>query len=99
MNPLWKNVLKWAMPVIIEAGSSFYKKQSNPRQERHAPASADSQAEQVEALKRAIIRVAEEMDLSNRKQTELSRAITRIRWITIAIGLLAILALVIAVSK
>jgi hypothetical protein len=99
MNPLWTNALKWAMPVIIEAGSSFYKKQSSTRQERHTPGSADSQAEQVEALKSAMIRIAEEMEVSNRKQAELARAVTRVRWITIAVGVLAILALVIALWK
>lgn len=98
MNPLWKTVLKWAMPVIIEAGSSFYKKQSQPRQERSAPG-IDPQAEEIEALKSAMIRVAEEIELFNRKQAELVRRVIRLRWIALAACLLAIVALGIALSK
>lgn len=99
MNPLWKHVLKWAMPVIIEAGSSLYKQQSHTRQERQASASSDSQAEEIEALKNAMIRVAEEIELSNRKQGELARTIASLRWIAIVAGLFAVVALVVALVK
>lgn len=100
MNPVWKNVLQWAMPFIIEAGSNLYKQQSDARKARQSnPNASDSQAEQIEALKSAMIRLAEEAEVHRRKQIDLAQSVASLRWMVIGLFVLTIISLIIAASK
>lgn len=100
MTPFWIGLLKRAMPVVIEAGSSMYKRRAAAKQ---APQSQsvplDSQSEKLDALQVAIIRVAEEMESLSLKQAELAQALTRLRWAVITILIVATLAIVMFLSK
>lgn len=100
MTPFWMSLLKRAMPVVIEAGTSIYKRRSAAKQPFDAQsATVDSQAEQLEALQGAVIRVATEMESFSQKQAQLARAVTHLRWASVAALVLSTLALIIALSK
>jgi len=69
MTPFWIGLLKRAMPVVIEAGSHIYKRRAEANQAAYPQsAPAGSPSEKVEALQRAIVRMAEEMESLNLKQ-------------------------------
>lgn len=100
MTPFWMSLLKRAMPVVIEAGTSIYKRRSAAKQPYAAEsATVDSQTEQLEALRGAVIRVATEMESLSQKQAQLARAVTHLRWTSVAALVLSTLALVIVLSK
>ena len=100
MTPFWIGLLKRAMPVVIEAGASIYKRRAAAKQAPQAQSvSLDSQSEKLEALQAAIMRVAMEMESLNRKQIELAQAVTRLRWVLVAALILSTLAIVIVLSK
>jgi hypothetical protein len=100
MTPFWIGLLKRAMPVVIEAGSSIYKRRAAAKQapqDQSVP--LDSQSERLEALQAAIIRVAEETESLSRKQAELAQAVTSLRWALVAAFILSTLAIVIVLVK
>lgn len=100
MTPFWIGLLKRAMPVVIEAGSSIYKRRAAAKQAPQAQSvPLDSQSEKLEALQAAIMRVATEMESLSRKQIELTQAVTHLRWVLVAVLILSTLAIVIVLSK
>jgi hypothetical protein len=100
MTPFWIGLLKRAMPVVIEAGSSFYKRRAAAKQAPQAQSAPfDSQSEKLEALQTAIMRVATEVESLSRKQGELTQAVARLHWISVAAFILSALAIVIVFSK
>ncbi|MDF2459208.1 MAG: hypothetical protein K0S79_1624 [Nitrospira sp.] len=100
MTPFWLSLLKRAMPVVIEAGTSIYKQRSAAKQPHEAePGTVKSQIEQVEALQGAVMRVATEMESLNRNQFQITRALTHLRWASLAALVLSTLALIIVLSK
>jgi len=100
MTPFWMSLLKRAMPVVIEAGTNLYKRRSAAKQPYEAQsADVDSQSEQLEALQRAVIRVATEMESLTQKQVQLARAVTHLRWASVAALVLSAFALVIVLSN
>lgn len=100
MTNLWFSVLKRAVPVVIEAGSSIYKQRSAAKQPRQAESvPVDSQTEKIEALQTAVVRVATEMESLSGRQVQLARAVTHLRWALVAALILSTLAIVIVLSK
>jgi len=100
MTPFWIGLLKRAMPVVIEAGSHIYKRRAAANQAAHPQsAPADSPSEKVEALQRAIVRMAEEMESLNLEQIQLAEAVMRLRRAAIASLLLATLTIVMVLLK
>lgn len=100
MTPFWIGLLKRAMPVVIEAGSSIYKRRSAAKQGHQAQStSVEAQSEKLEALQAAVIRVTTEMESLSRHQAELAQAVTRLRWASVAAFILATLAIVIVLSR
>jgi hypothetical protein len=100
MTPFWIGLLKRAMPVVIEAGANLYKQRSAPKQAHQAEsASVDVQTEKLDALQAAVIRVATEMESISRTQVRLARAVTHLRWASLAALVLSMLALVLALSQ
>jgi hypothetical protein len=100
MTPFWISLLKRAMPVVIEAGTSMYKRRSAAKQAYEAePATVDGQAERLEALREAVIRVATEMESLSQKQADLARTATRLRWASVAALILSVLTLIIVFSR
>jgi hypothetical protein len=100
MTPFWIGLLKRAMPVVIEAGSSIYKRRSAAKQAPQAQSvPLDAQAEKLEALQAAVIRVATEVESLSRKQVELAQAVTRLGWALVAALMLSTLSIVIVLSK
>lgn len=100
MTPFWISLLKRAMPVVIEAGTSLYKRRPAGKQAYESePAAVDGQTEKLQALREAVIRVATEMESLSQKQVDLARAVTRLRWASIAALVLSMLTLVIVLSR
>lgn len=100
MTAFWIGLLKRAMPVVIEAGSSIYKRRSGAKQAPQAQSvPLDSQSERLEALQVAIIRVATEVESLSRKQGELAQAVTHLRWVSVAAVILSTLAIVLVLLK
>ena len=100
MTPFWLSLLKRAMPVVIEAGTSIYKQRSAAKQPHEAePGTVKSQIEQVEALQGAVMRVATEMERLSQNQAQIMRAVTHLRWASLAALVLSTLALVIVLSR
>jgi hypothetical protein len=100
MTPFWIGLLKRAMPVVIEAGSSIYKRRAAAKQAPQAQsAPLDSQSEQLEALEKAIMRIATEVESLSREQGKRTQAVARLHWISVAAFILSALAIVIAFSK
>ncbi len=100
MTPFWISLLKRAMPVVIEAGTSLYKRRQPGKQAYESePATVDGQTEKLEALREAVIRVATEMESLSQKQADLVRAVTRLRWASVAALVLSALTLVIVFLK
>jgi hypothetical protein len=96
MTPFWIGLLKRAMPVVIEAGSSIYKRRAAAKQAPQAQSvPLDSQSEKLEALQAAIIRIATEMESLSRKQVELTQVVSHLRWVLVAALILSTLAIVI----
>jgi peptidoglycan hydrolase CwlO-like protein len=100
MTPFWMSLLKRAMPVVIEAGTSIYKQRSAAKQAYEAESpTVDSQNEQLHALQGAVIRVETETESLSRNQAQLMRAVTHLRWASLAALVLSTLALVIVLSR
>ncbi len=101
LPPFWMSLLKRAMPVVIEAGTTIYKRQSAAKRAHHQAESAslDLQTEQLEALQAAVERVAAEMESVRENQLQLVRAVTRLRWALVAALLLSTLTIVLVLSK
>lgn len=100
MTPFWMSLLKRAMPVVIEAGTSIYKRRSATKQAYASePHTADVQTEKLEALQGAVMRIATEMERLSRNQAQLARAVTYFRWASVAALVLSTLALIIVLSK
>src|SRR5690349_16593899 len=100
MTPFWIGLLKRAMPVVIEAGTSMYKRRSAAKQSYESePNAVDGQAEKLEALREAVIRVATEMESLSQKQADLARTVTRLRWASVAALILSALTLIIVFSR
>jgi hypothetical protein len=100
MTPFWIGLLKRAMPVVIEAGSSIYKRRAAAKQAPQAQSvPLDFQSEKLEALQVAIIRVATEVESLSRKQVELAQVVTHLRWVLVAALILSTLAIVIVLAK
>ena len=100
MTPFWIGLLKRAMPVVIEAGSSIYKRRAAAKQAHQTQfGPVDAQTERLNALQAAIIRVATETESLSRNQDQLARALTRLRWASVAAFILSTLAIVIVLSR
>jgi hypothetical protein len=100
MTPFWIGLLKRAMPVVIEAGTSMYKRRSAAKQAYESePGTVDGQTEKLEALREAVIRVATEMESLSQKQADFERTVTRLRWASVAALVLSVLTLIIVFSR
>lgn len=100
MTPFWIGLLKRAMPVVIEAGSHIYKQRAaaNHTPQRQS-VHVDSLSERVEALQKAVIRLAEETESLRLKQIQVAHAVTRLQWVVNASLCLALLAIVMVLLK
>ena len=105
MTPFWLSLLKRGMPVVIDLASGLSesilsKRQSAGKTARQdAPAGGDMQAQKLDALQAAILRVANEVDALNLQQARFARSMAQLRWISVAAVLLSILAVVLAIWR
>ncbi|HKN86352.1 MAG TPA: hypothetical protein VJV04_05815 [Nitrospiraceae bacterium] len=100
MTPFWIGLLKRAMPVVIEAGSHLYKRRAAANQaSQPQSAPVDSPSEKLEAMQRAIIRIAEEVESVSLKQNQVAEGVTSLRRAVIAALLLATVAIVMVLLR
>lgn len=105
MTSFWMSLLRNGMPVVIDVASSLSKsilsrRRSARQYELQAKSSSvDVQAEKLDALQAAVIRVATEMESLRVKEAQVSRAVTQLRWTSVVAFLLSLLALIIVFLK
>ena len=107
MTSFWMSLLRNGMPVVIDVASNLSKsilsrRRSARQYELQAKSSSvgvDVQAEKLEALQAAVIRVATEVESLRVKEAQVSRAGTQLRWASVVAFLLSLLALIIVFLK